>query len=351
MKFKDKIIFTAFIFVVLCWLIYLIKSVLTPFVFSFIIAYFLDPLVEYLTSKYKLSRSKATLLIMALFIGALVTISSFLLPIIYTQFLALIGALPGYFQIIADDIYPKIAATLNKAGIHVGKDFSHLMQDGQINDRFVELSQNIFSNVLSSSIALVNILSLIFVMPILVFYLLRDWNLLIAKANNFLPRNIASSVKKIALEIDETLSGYLRGQLNVCLILSAVYASLLSLTGINFGFLIGFITGIFSFVPYVGMLVGIAAATIIGLLQWGFDGTHIALVTAAFVAGNIIETNFLVPKLIGSKVGLHPVWLIFGLFAFGALFGFVGVLIAVPLTAICGVVIRYFATSYKNKFT
>ncbi len=351
MKLRDKIIFIIVALAAFLWLIFLIKSVLPPFVCSLIIAYFLDPLVDHLHAKYRLSRLTSTSLILGLFVTLLVAICSILLPIIYTQFSALVEALPGYFQTIINDFYPEIATSLNKFGFKLQTDFSHLIEDQYLSAQFVDLSKNIFNNAVSSSFTLLNILSLIFVSPILIFYLLKDWDILIGKIHDYLPRGISISVKEVTNEIDKTLSGYVRGQFNVCLILGIIYSSMLSFTGLNFGFLIGFLTGIFSFIPYVGMLCGVMAATVIGLFQWGFDPNHVIAVTAVFIFGQLIESNFLTPKLIGSKIGLHPVWIIFGLFFFGALFGFVGVLVAVPLTAICGVIIKHFALKYKKRFT
>ena len=225
------------------------------------------------------------------------------------------------------------------------------MADEKINSKLIELSKNIFDNAITSSIVLINVISIIFIAPILVFYLLKDWDLFLKKINSYLPRRISAPVKEIAKEIDKTLSGYIRGQFNVCIILAIIYAALLSICGLNFGFLIGFLTGLFAFVPYIGMLLGVTAAIIASLFQWGFDISHIAVISSIFIFGHLIESNFLTPKLIGSKIGLHPIWIIFGLFVFGALFGFVGVLIAVPLTAIFGVIIKYFAIEYKKKFT
>lgn len=351
MKAKDKIIFTVVVVIAFCWMIYLVKSVLAPFICSLIIAYFLDPLVDRLHEKYNISRLAATSLILGLFLIILTVLGSILLPIIYAQLLALIDILPEYFQIFLNDFYPKIAHTMNKAGLNIDGNFSHLVANEQITSRFVDLSQNLFDNAINSSITLINIFALIFITPILVFYLLKDWDLLVKNINDFLPRSISSSAKKIAGEIDKTLSGYVRGQFNVCFILGIIYSGLLSFTGLNFGFLIGFLTGIFSFIPYVGMLCGVTTAIAIGLFQWGFDPAHIAAVSLVFAFGQIIESNFLTPKLIGAKIGLHPVWIMFGLFIFGALFGFVGVLIAVPLTAICGVIIKHFALEYKKRYT
>lgn len=350
MKTKDKIICLALIFAALFWVIYLVRSVLAPFICSLVIAYFLNPLVNYLAIKYHFSRLTATSLILGLFIAILSGVCSILLPIIYTQFTELLNAVPDYFSTIVNDFYPKIAVALNKFGFNLQVDFSHLIAEEKINTKLIELSQNIFSGALYSSMTLINILSLIFITPILVFYLLKDWNILINKIQDYLPRSVAGTVEHITHDIDKTLSNYVRGQLSVCMILGIIYASLLSITGLNFGFLIGFLTGLFSFIPYIGMLCGVIAAIIVALFQWGFDFSHIGAVALVFIFGQIIESNFLTPKLIGSKIGLHPVWLIFGLFFFGALFGFIGVLIAVPLTAICSVIIKHFALKYKNRF-
>lgn len=351
MKTKDKVISIILILAIFIWLIYLVKSVLTPFIFSLIIAYFLDPLVDRISSKCKLSRLVATSVILGLFSVTLLILCWLLLPIIYAQFSSFVLALPGYLKILVNDFYPKVAIAFNKAGFHLERDFTHLLGNEEMNRKFFELTQNILNGAIVSTAVLVNILSLIFITPILVFYLLKDWDVLVEKVGNYLPRTVSSTVKKIAADIDKTLSGYVHGQFNVCLVLGIIYSSLLSFTSLNFGFLIGFLTGIFSFIPYVGMLAGVVVAVIVGLFQWGFDISHLAVILAVFFLGQVIEANILTPKLIGSKIGLHPVWLIFGLFIFGVLFGFIGVLVAAPLTAICGVIIKHFALEYKKRYT
>ncbi len=350
MQTREKIFLTTLVLAVFCGLIYLVKSVLTPFICSLIIAYFLDPLVGYLVNKHKLSRITSTSLILGLFLSIFISVSAILLPIIYMQTSELVEALPRYLQIITQDFYPKVIGFLNGFGTRLDSDFSHLMSSEKSNTYFADLSQNFLSNALSSSVTFINILSLIFITPILIFYLLKDWDVLIKKTYELLPRSIAGSAREITREINKTLVGYVRGQLNVCLILVVFYSISLSLVGLNFGFLIGFLTGMFAFIPYVGMLAGTIAAVVVALFQWGFDFTNLALVSVIFLIAQLIESNFLTPKLIGGKIGVHPVWMIFGLFVFGVLFGFVGVLLAVPLTAVCGVIIKYFALKYKKKF-
>lgn len=351
MKLRDKIILSILAFAAFCWIIYLVKSALTPFIFSLIIAYFLNPLVNYATRKYKLSRLAATSLVLGLFCSILISACTILLPIIYAQFLSLINAVPHYFQTIVNDFYPKIAANLEKFGFKSHVDFSDLLAEEAFNSKLIAFSQNILNGAVNSSSTILGIFSLIFVAPVLIFYLLKDWNILLNKIQNYLPRTIVQTVNTLGREIDESLSHYIRGQFTVCVILGLIYAILLTVSGLNFGFLIGFLTGFFSFIPYVGMLCGVAAATIVGLFQWGFDINHVIVITLVFVFGQIVESNFLTPNLIGSKIGIHPVWIIFGLFFFGTLFGFIGILVAVPLTAICGTVIKHFAAKYKKRFT
>lgn len=348
MKAKEKIIFIVTALIAFCSLIYLVRSVLAPFVCSLLIAYFLDPLVDRMGKKYKLSRLAATSAIIGLFFAVLISLCLLLLPIIYIQSVALIDALPQYIKTFSNDLYPRIASALNKFGFKLESELSNSSIYEQVSEKLGNFSKDIFSNLLTSSATLINALSLIFITPILVFYLLKDWDILIKKIHDHLPQAVSTSSQKIASEIDKALSGYMRGQINVCLILGVIYSALLSFTGLNFGFLIGFLTGLLSFIPYVGMLSGISFAVVVGLFQWGFDLTNISSVALVFLFGQLIESNFLTPKLIGKKIGLHPVWMIFGLFFFGTLFGFIGILTAVPLTAICGTIIKHVSAEYKK---
>ena len=258
--------------------------------------------------------------------------------------------MPQYFESLVALIYPKIIETSAKFGIDLQPSVQTLISTQGFAEKLMSISQGIFDNAISSSVSLVNILSLIFITPILIFYFLKDWDILVKKVHDYLPHQIADETKTIAKEINKTLSGYVRGQFNVCLILGIFYAFFLTISGLNFGFLIGFLTGLFSFIPFVGMLSGVVVAIIIALFQWGFDFTQIGIVSAIFIVGQVIEGNFLTPNLIGQKIGLHPVWIIFGLFVFGVLFGFIGILLSVPLTAICGVVIKHLALKYKKRF-
>jgi predicted PurR-regulated permease PerM len=349
MKLKEKVVFTIAATLIFIWLVYLAKAILTPFICSLAVAYFLNPVVTRF-QKDNLSRLHATTLILGLFLAIFISVSLILLPTIYTQLVDLIGALPGYFKTLTANFYPKISQLVNKAGFSMETDFSHITSNNDVTSKVINFSTNFLNNAITSTIVIINVFSLIFITPFLIFYLLKDWDLITAKINNYLPRSNSSVLRKIFKEIDETLSGYVRGQINVCLILGTIYSILLSCTNLNFGFIIGFLTGLLSFIPYVGMLIGVTVAIVVALFQWGFEPYHISIIALIFMFGQVVEANFLTPKLIGSKIGLHPVWMIFGLFFFGDLLGFIGVLIAVPLTAICNVIIKQLALEYKRRF-
>lgn len=193
--------------------------------------------------------------------------------------------------------------------------------------------------------ALANLLSLLLITPVVSFYLLRDWDHLVAKVDSWLPRAHVETIREQFREIDKTLAGFVRGQVTVCIILGLFYGIGLSLVGLEFGFIVGFATGLISFVPFFGMLVGFVVGMGLALAQ--FDSwIHIGLVAGVFMAGQVIEGNFLTPKMVGKRVGLHAVWVIFALLACGALFGFVGVLLAVPLAAVIGVLVRFGVARY-----
>ena len=349
MKLRNKIIFFVGILAILGWLLHLINSILSPFICAIIVAYFLDPLASNL-EKHKFSRTAATATIVGAVIVVAIVIVVLIVPILYYQFIALIHSLPSYIEIGTQKIYPKIIHILGEVGIDLNPDIKSYLVDQDVR-KILGYSDDILGNIMRSGMAFFNILSLVFVTPILVFYMIRDWNIFIAKINHLIPSQYSPTVRKFFTEIDKTLSGYVRGQFNVCLILGMLYAIGLVSIGLDFGFLIGFLTGFMSFIPYVGMLVGVITALIVGLFQDNFGVNDFIMMTVIFFIGQIIESNFLTPKLIGNKVGIHPVWIIFGLFSFGIIFGFVGLLLAVPMTAIIGVVVKFLLIEYKKKLT
>ena len=206
----------------------------------------------------------------------------------------------------------------------------------------------LLQSALTSAAGLVNVLLLLVIVPVVAFYLLLDWDNMIAKVDELLPRDHALVIRRLAKDVDAVLAGFVRGMGTVCLILGTYYAVALMLVGLQFGLVVGAIAGLITFIPYVGALAGGALAIGLGLFQFWGDWVSLGLVGVIFVVGQMIEGNYLTPKLVGSSVGLHPVWLLFALSLFGSLFGFVGMLVAVPVAAAIGVLVRYASDQYRG---
>ena len=204
----------------------------------------------------------------------------------------------------------------------------------------------LLASILSGGLALLNLLSLLVITPIVAFYLLTDWDRLVARVDHWLPRQHVTTIRAIARDIDAAMAGFVRGQGAVCLFLGLFYAIGLTLAGLNFGVLIGLGAGLLSFIPFVGSLTGGLVSVGMALAQFWPDWLSVLIVAGIFVTGQFVEGNFLSPKLVGDRVGLHPVWLMFALFAFGYVFGFVGLLLAVPLAAATGVLSRFALDKY-----
>jgi len=204
------------------------------------------------------------------------------------------------------------------------------------------------NGVLSSALGLINMLIFLVVVPVVAFYLLLDWDNMTAKIDEMLPRDHLPVVRRLASQVDKTLASFIRGQGTVCLILGTYYAISLMLAGLNFGLVVGFIAGLVSFIPYIGALVGGVLAIGLALFQFWGDWVSIGIIGGIFMVGQFLEGNILTPKLVGNSVGLHPVWLLFALSVFGSLFGFVGMLVAVPVAAMIGVFARYGIEQYKD---
>jgi len=208
----------------------------------------------------------------------------------------------------------------------------------------------LLQTVLSSAASVLNVIVFLIVVPVVAFYMLLDWDRMVARVDDLLPRDHAPVIRELASRIDRTLASFIRGQGTVCLILGAFYAMALMIAGLQFGLVVGLVAGLLTFIPYVGALVGGLLAVGLALFQfWGADNWWMILVMGAiFQVGQMVEGNILTPKLVGSSVGLHPVWLLFSLSAFGALFGFVGLLVGVPVAAAIGVLVRYFVEQYQE---
>ena len=327
---------TAVFFVTLWFL----GDVLLPFVLGGAIAYFLDPVADRLEAMGT-SRALATAIITVAGVLTFGVLALLIIPQLVEQTIGLVNTAPQLFrdlQTFLTERFPTIVepdSTLRQSLETVGK---------AIQSRGVEL----LNTVLSSAVSVVNVVMLFVIVPVVAVYLLLDWDRMIARIDQLLPRDHAPVVRKLAGEIDATLSSFIRGMGTVCLILGTYYAVALELVGLQFGLVVGFIAGLLTFIPYVGALLGGALAIGLALFQFWGDWIWIVAVWAIFQSGQFVEGNLLTPKLVGSSVGLHPVTLILALSVFGALFGFVGLLLAVPAAAALGVIVRFLIGKYTE---
>jgi predicted PurR-regulated permease PerM len=323
-------------------LLYVLRGMLLPFVAGMAVAYFLDPLADRL-ERSGLSRLAATSVITAAFFLVVVLALIVLVPIVEDQVLAFAHKVPGYMDTLNERLQPLLAEAKRRLS---PRDLEKLRSSvGDYAGTAVSWALGAVRSVLTGSLAVVNLLSLVFITPVVTFYLLRDWDRIVAKVDSWLPRDHAGTIRVQMGEINRTLSGFIRGQATVCLALGTIYGLGLSLVGLDLGLVIGMTSGMLSFIPYLGSITGFVAGMGLALAQ-GADWHLPAMVAGVFAFGQIMEGNFLTPKLVGDKVGLHPVWIMFALLAGGTLFGFVGILLAVPVAAVIGVVVRFALSHY-----
>ena len=324
------------VFLVLLWAL---GDVILPFITGSAIAYFLDPVADRL-EKMGLSRVLATVVIFVFLLGVVILSLLVIIPLLIQQTNDLIQSAPELFNQLRawlTERFPQVideGSPLRQSLIAVGE---------TIQSRGGELLQQ----VLSSAAGVVNVLVFLVVVPVVAFYMLLDWDRLVASIDALLPRDHADTIRDLAGQIDRTLASFIRGQGTVCLILGTFYAVALMIVGLQFGLVVGLIAGLLTFIPYVGALVGGVLSVGLALFQFWGEWWSIVAVVVIFQLGQMVEGNILTPKLVGSSVGLHPVWLIFALSAFGTVFGFVGLLVAVPIAAAIGVLVRFAINQYR----
>ncbi|MEM6886820.1 MAG: AI-2E family transporter [Pseudomonadota bacterium] len=337
---KEQITYWSITALVLMVLLWFLGDVLLPFVLGGAVAYFLDPLADRL-ERMGLSRVAATMVIALAGVLAFVLMALLVVPTLINQTIALIN--------VAPELARELSAFLTQKFPDLLDENSTMRQSLQtLGETISERGGQLLETALTSAASLFNVIVLLVIAPVVSIYLLLDWDNMMARIDGLLPRDHAPTIRHLAGEIDATLAGFLRGMGTVCLILGTYYAVALMLVGLQFGLVIGFIAGALTFIPYLGALLGGAMAIGLALFQFWGDWLSIGLVAIVFVAGQMAEGNVLTPKLVGNSVGLHPVWLLLALSVFGALFGFVGMLVAVPIAAAIGVVVRFAVAQYKH---
>jgi predicted PurR-regulated permease PerM len=314
-------------------LMYAMGNVILPFLVGGGLAYFLDPIADRL-ERLGLSRVAATAVIMLVALLLVILLVLSIIPSLISQLSALVNAAPEIadrLQTFLLDRFPELSDRTSTAR-------QTLSQIGAgIQARGAELA----NGVISSALSILGAIIFIVVVPVVTFYLLLDWDRIVARIDSMLPRDHAPVIRNLAHEVDLVMAAFVRGQISVCVILGTFYSIALMFAGLQFGMVVGAIAGAITFIPYIGSLIGGALAIGLALFQFWGDWVSIGVVAGIFAVGQFVEGNILTPKLVGESVGLHPVWLLFALSAFGTLFGFAGMLVAVPVAAAIGVVTKF----------
>ncbi len=338
MSVKDQMKYWGVGLAILALVMWSLGNVILPFVAGAAIAYFLDPVADRL-ERMGCTRVVATVIITLVAMFAFVVMALLLIPTFVNQFGALIAEAPTYsaqMQVFLQDQIPSLMepeSALRKSLDSIGETLR-------------ARSGDLANTLISSAFTVIDVIIFIVVVPVVAFYLLLDWDRMIAVIDGWLPLDHLDTLRELAREVDLVLAGFVRGQLTVSAILGAFYALSLMLVGLQFGLVVGLIAGLISFIPYVGAVFGGVLAIGLALFQFWAEPWWIGVVAGIFVVGQIAEGNFLTPKLVGRSVGLHPVWLMFALSVFGTLFGFLGMLVAVPVAATFGVFSRFGIRQY-----
>ena len=337
---RQQITIWGFSAAVLILALWFVGDVILPFLLGGAVAYFLDPIADRL-ERMGMSRIIATIIITIIAFLTFTLIVLLIIPPLINQSIALVSAAPELISGIQAFLETRFPALMEE-GSTLRETLNNIRQ------AISSYGGQLLQGALSSAMSVVNIVIFMLIVPVVSFYLLKDWDRMIAEIDALLPRDHAETIRQVARDIDKTLASFVRGQATVCLILGTFYAVSLMLIGLKYGMVAGFVAGLLTFIPYVGALVGGVLAIGLALFQFWGEWWTVGGVAIIFAVGQNVEGNFLTPMLVGSSVGLHPVWLLFALSVFGALFGFAGMLVAVPIAAAIGVIARFFISRYTQ---
>ncbi len=331
----------AAIGLVVAGLLYLLSPILAPFLFAGILAYILDPLVERLARR-RVPRTLAVVIVLLLLLAVFAALVLVVLPLFYKEIRLLAEKLPGFLAWTNDQLVPWLKTHF---GIDVRLDVDSVRQLASETLGTADVAHRLLGSLKMGGLALVALAVNLLLVPVVLFYLLRDWNRLLARVDGLVPQRLQAKVHEIAREIDAVLAEFLRGQLTVMGVMAIYYPVALWLAGLEFALPVGLITGVLVFIPYVGALTGLTLGTIAALMQFG-SWSGVLWVWVAFGIGQALEGMAITPLIVGERIGLHPVAVIFALLAFGQVFGFFGVLLALPASAALLVGLRYLRKAY-----
>lgn len=340
----NKFIFWALTSSIFGLMTYLLSDMLAPFFISFVFAYLLQPAIDHNSQRYNVPRAISTFLVFLLFISGFVIVLLIFIPIIYQEIAIFVEKIPYYkqsFQVLTASFFVK----LQSFDPDIAEKISSSLQTF-INSTFSIVST--FANHLwDYTLATINLVAIIALVPIILYYFLKDWPNMVSSIESILPMKGKSKVREICISINELLSAYIRGQLNICLMLAIYYVIGLSIIGVDLALLLGLISGFLIIIPFIGAFISFFMMLISCYLTFG-AGIELLYIIILFLVGHGIEAYILAPKIIGNRIGLHPIWIIFSVLAGGTLFGFVGILFAVPIAGIAKVLIKHIISYYKT---
>jgi len=341
----DKIIFWSVVGGALVILVGLLTNILAPFIIAFILAYFLQPLIDYIAKKFHLSRKKVANGIFIVFLSGFIMMFVLLIPIIYQQISTLINKVPIYNSYLQNELIPHLSSLTDDLEPSIAEKVKAAVQSF-MKGTFSILS-SLLNNIWSYTMSTINVFAIILFVPLILFYLLRDWPKIIRHLESLLPLADKSKIREIINSINSLLSAYIRGQLNICLLLAVYYGIGLSIIGIDLGLLIGIASGFLIIIPFIGTIIGFSLSMIIGFIDFGMQ-TELIYIILLYAFGAIFEGYYLTPKIIGNRIGLHPLWIMFAVLSCGTLFGFIGVFFAIPIAGITKVLLGYGLDWYKS---
>lgn len=343
MTVRNQILFWSLASLGLLGFIYLFKAVLLPFVLGMVIAYLLNPLVTYL-GKAKIKRAPAALMLSSIFFIFIALFLAVLIPVLYKQTVQLADDLPTYIDSTLAWLQPYTVQVMGMLGEGGEVDLKAVLSDHF--GTAAQVSKQLLGHVLAGGQAALDLLSVLVLTPIVTYFMMKEWDKITAWVKGLMPRDHKDTIMRLLRQIDKKIAGFVRGQISIAFILAIAYAIALSIAGLKYGFLIGLVSGLISIIPMVGSTVGLIVSIAVAWFQSG-DVIFVAIIGGIFIAGQLIEGNILSPKIVGESVGLHPLWVFFALMAGGALFGVLGMLLAVPLAAVAGVLLAFAITQYK----
>jgi predicted PurR-regulated permease PerM len=347
MTLRNQVLVWIGFFVVLLFGIWIFRGILLPFVIGIVLAYLLNPVVG-LVQRAQVPRGWATAIVLFVVLALLGWAMFLIVPLLAQQVIGLAQRLPGYvtsLRELANQWVPELNEWLGEERAQqLEASFARWLN----NLNLPGLTATVTSQIAWSSASVLSTLGLVIIAPVVAFYLLLDWEGMVTGLDNLLPRDHIEEIRGVLHQIDRSMAGVIRGQGSVVLVLCFYYPTALTLSGLNYGLAIGLMTGLLSFIPYVGFATGFVLSIGIALVQFWPDWFRVLIVLAVYLVGQFLEGNVLYPKLVGSSIGINPVWLMFSLFAFALLFGFLGLLLAVPLSAIAAVLTRYAVRKYRE---